>query len=135
MFRAKWRNVLVRRSNYGGSERCLQGSGSQGCWYGDDVSWKLHNFKKSLSPVLHVTPASKSGPLSLANHNSTTSTIDLIRLKECHFAKLQVETQYNSVTSLWSSREEEEKEISKLIQIAGMLRGNKTKRPSLVSSK
>jgi len=111
----------------------------------------LHNFKKSLSPVLHNTPASKSRPLPLANHNSTTCTIDLIRLEECHFAKLQVGTQYNSVTSLWSLREEEEEEISKnlrhnasqkadsdcrarkLIQIAGLLRGNKTKRPSLVS--
>ena len=83
---------------------------------GSCTTSRCHTPFKSSSPARHNTPASKSGPLSLTNHNDTTCTIDLIRLEECHFAKLQVGTQYNSVTSHWSSREEEEEEISKSLR-------------------
>ncbi|KAE9593609.1 hypothetical protein Lalb_Chr18g0044881 [Lupinus albus] len=75
---------------------------------------------KSSSPVRHNTPANSSGPLSLSsNHNNNTScsTIDFIRLEECHFAKLQLgATKYDYVTSHWSSREEEEEEVSKSLR-------------------
>ncbi|TKY61156.1 Remorin, C-terminal [Spatholobus suberectus] len=77
---------------------------------------RCHTPFKSSSPARHNTPASRSGPLSLTNHKNTTCTIDLIRLEECHFAKLQLGTQYDSVISHWSSREEEESEISKSLR-------------------
>ncbi|KOM29102.1 hypothetical protein LR48_Vigan635s002700 [Vigna angularis] len=83
---------------------------------GSCTASRCHTPFKSSSPARHNTPASKSGPLSSANHNNKTCTIDLIRLEECHFAKLQVGTPYNSVTSHWSSREEEEKEMSKSLR-------------------
>ncbi|OIV95165.1 hypothetical protein TanjilG_21555 [Lupinus angustifolius] len=75
---------------------------------------------KSSSPARHNTPASSSGPLSLSpNHNNNTScnAVDFIRLEECHFAKLKLgTTTYDSVTSHWSSREEEEEEVSKSLR-------------------
>ncbi|CAJ1976066.1 unnamed protein product [Sphenostylis stenocarpa] len=83
---------------------------------GSCTTSRCHTPFKSSSPARHNTPASKSGPLSLANHDNTTCTIDLIQLEECHFAKLQVGKQYNSVTSHWRSREEEEEEISKSLR-------------------
>lgn len=83
---------------------------------GSCTASRCHTPFKSSSPARHNTPASKSGPLSSANHNNKTCTVDLIRLEECHFAKLQVGTPYNSVTSHWSSREEDEKEMSKSLR-------------------
>ncbi|RDX78868.1 hypothetical protein CR513_40786, partial [Mucuna pruriens] len=77
---------------------------------------RCHTPFKSSSPARHNTPATRSGPLSFAKHNNTTCTIDLIRLEECHFAKLQLGTQYDSITSHWSSRQEEEEEISKSLR-------------------
>ncbi|XP_061356755.1 uncharacterized protein LOC133301155 [Gastrolobium bilobum] len=83
---------------------------------GSSTTSRCHTPFKSSSPARHNTPASRSGPLSLANHNNTACTIDVIRLEECHFAKLQLGTQYDSVTSHWSSREEEEEETSKSLR-------------------
>ncbi|XP_027351045.1 uncharacterized protein LOC113862102 [Abrus precatorius] len=79
---------------------------------GSCTTSRCHTPFKSSSPPRHNTPANRSGPLSLPNHNNTTCTIDVIRLEECHFAKLQL----GSVTSHWSSREEEEEEISKSLR-------------------
>ncbi|XP_020210834.1 uncharacterized protein LOC109795726 isoform X2 [Cajanus cajan] len=83
---------------------------------GSCTTSRCHTPFKSSSPARHNTPANRSGPLSFANHNNTTCTNDLIRLEECHFAKLQLGTQYDSVTPHWSTREEEEEEISKSLR-------------------
>ncbi|XP_022844417.1 uncharacterized protein LOC111367662 [Olea europaea var. sylvestris] len=69
----------------------------------------------STSPVRHNTPANRSGPLALANIDDA-STIDTMQLQECHLAKLHHEMQFDSVTTNWSSREEEEEDISKSLR-------------------
>ncbi|KAI4355360.1 hypothetical protein L6164_004141 [Bauhinia variegata] len=83
---------------------------------GSSTTSRCNTPFKSSSPVRHNTPASRSGPLALANHNGTSCTVDIIQLEECHFAKLQLGSHYDSVTSNWSSREEEEEEISKSLR-------------------
>ncbi|CAH9098852.1 unnamed protein product [Cuscuta epithymum] len=74
---------------------------------------------KSLSPVRYNTPASRSGPLALPNDSSSSSTtLDIVQLQEYHLAKLHVgNVQHASVTSnYWSSREEEEDDVSKSLR-------------------
>ncbi|XP_027167828.1 uncharacterized protein At3g61260-like [Coffea eugenioides] len=83
---------------------------------GSSTTSRCHTPFKSTSPVRHNTPADRSGPLVLSNSSSTT-TIDITQLQECHLAKLQFGTApFDSVTSNWSSREEEEEEISKSLR-------------------
>lgn len=67
---------------------------------------------KTSSPARHNTPSNTSGPLQ----HSTNHNIDISQFQDCHLAKLQLPTQYDSVTSNWSSREEEEEEISKSLR-------------------
>ncbi|KAL2493352.1 Remorin family protein [Abeliophyllum distichum] len=69
----------------------------------------------STSPARHNTPANRSGPLALANMDGA-NTIDMTQLQECHLAKLQHGMQFDSVTTNWSSREEEEEDISKSLR-------------------
>lgn len=83
---------------------------------GSSTTSRCHTPFKSSSPARHNTPASRSGPLGLGYSSSTNSTIDIAQLQECHLAKLQLGTHYDSVTSNWSSREEEEEEISKSLR-------------------
>ncbi|KAK3025143.1 hypothetical protein RJ639_043925 [Escallonia herrerae] len=83
---------------------------------GSSTTSRCHTPFISTSPARHNTPASRSGPLALTNSDSTNSTIDIAQLQECHLAKLQLGTQFDSVTSNWSSREEEEEEISKSLR-------------------
>ncbi|XP_031274208.1 uncharacterized protein LOC116132681 isoform X1 [Pistacia vera] len=83
---------------------------------GSSTVSRCHTPFKSSSPARHNTPANRSGPLTLGHLDSTSSTIDISQLQECHLAKLQLGTQYDSVTSNWSSREEEEEEISKSLR-------------------
>ncbi|XP_023525114.1 uncharacterized protein LOC111788816 isoform X1 [Cucurbita pepo subsp. pepo] len=75
---------------------------------------------KSSSPARHNTPANRSGPLGLVgagdDADNNSATIDITQLQECHLAKLQLPSQYDSVASNWSSREEEEEEISKSLR-------------------
>lgn len=78
---------------------------------GSSTTSRCQTPLKSLSPARHNTPASRSGPLASGHSNSSNSTIDI-----AHFAKLQLGTHYDSVTSNWSSREEEEEEISKSLR-------------------
>ncbi|GMN68796.1 hypothetical protein TIFTF001_037848 [Ficus carica] len=80
---------------------------------GSSTTSRCHTPFKSSSPARHNTPASRSGPLGLGY---SSSTIDIAQLQECHLAKLQLGTHYDSVTSNWSSREEEEEEISKSLR-------------------
>lgn len=83
---------------------------------GSSTVSRCHTPFKSSSPARHNTPASRSGPLALEHSNSTSSTIDISQLQECHLAKLQLGTQYDSVTTNWSSREEEEEDVSKSLR-------------------
>ncbi|XP_021902835.1 uncharacterized protein LOC110818321 isoform X1 [Carica papaya] len=83
---------------------------------GSSTTSRCHTPFKSSSPARHNTPANRSGPLALTHPTSPNSTIDIAHFQECHLAKLQVGTQYDSITSNWSSREEEEEEISKSLR-------------------
>ncbi|KAL4584473.1 hypothetical protein LXL04_009075 [Taraxacum kok-saghyz] len=67
---------------------------------------------ESFSPPPNNTPA-MSGPLSLMD---PSSSFDIGELHECHLAKLQLGTQFDSVTCNWSSREEEEEDVSKSLR-------------------
>nr|XP_043627078.1 uncharacterized protein LOC122598551 [Erigeron canadensis] len=62
---------------------------------------------KSLSPPRHNTPLSMK---------DQSNSFDIIELKECHLAKIQPWTPFDLNTSKWSSREEEEEEISKSLR-------------------
>ncbi|GFP92504.1 remorin [Phtheirospermum japonicum] len=66
---------------------------------------------KSTSPARHNTPASRSGPLGLTGPDD-----DITQLQDCHLAKLHSGTQFDSVTTNWSSREEEEEDVSKSLR-------------------
>lgn len=78
---------------------------------------RCHTPVKNASPVRHNTPSTHSG---LVNG----SGIDMGELEKCHFAKLELQglssgIQYTSVDksiSNWSSREEEEEEVSKSLR-------------------
>ncbi|XP_031499523.1 uncharacterized protein LOC116263862 [Nymphaea colorata] len=68
------------------------------------------------SPPRHNTPATRSGPLGDPLPNSA---IDISEIQDCHFAKFNLGNQFNCIdlgTSNWSSREEEEEEISKSLR-------------------
>ncbi|KAI3737782.1 hypothetical protein L2E82_27794 [Cichorium intybus] len=67
---------------------------------------------KSLSPPRHNTPATRSGPLD----PTTKVSFDIGELQDCHLAKLKLETPFDLVASNWSSREEEEEDISKSLR-------------------
>lgn len=66
----------------------------------------------STSPARHNTPEIRPGPLALIVSN--TSNVD--KLQDCHLAESQNGEQFESVVSTWSSREEEEEEISKSLR-------------------
>ncbi|KAJ4827609.1 hypothetical protein Tsubulata_026416 [Turnera subulata] len=83
---------------------------------GSSTTSRCHTPFKAASPARHNTPANRSGPLALETSSSSNNTIDISQLQECHLAKLHLGTQYDSVTSNWSSREEEEEEISKSLR-------------------
>ncbi|XP_074299988.1 uncharacterized protein LOC141631184 [Silene latifolia] len=81
---------------------------------GSSTTSRCHTPFKSNSPARHNTPSSRSGLLALT---SKPSAIDMAQLQECHFAKLQIgSTPFDSVTTNWSSREEEKEEISKSLR-------------------
>ncbi|KAL3632852.1 hypothetical protein CASFOL_025836 [Castilleja foliolosa] len=66
---------------------------------------------KSTSPARHNTPANRSGPLGLTGPDD-----DITQLQDCHLAKLHSGMQFDSVTTNWSSREEEEEDVSKSLR-------------------
>lgn len=84
---------------------------------GSSRTSRCHTPAKSGSPARHNTPASRSGLINSAG-------IDIGELEKCHFANLELQglpsgIQFNSVdrsVSTWSSREEEEEEISKSLR-------------------
>ncbi|XP_052180761.1 uncharacterized protein LOC127793964 isoform X2 [Diospyros lotus] len=83
---------------------------------GSSTTSRCHTPFKSSSPARHNTPASRSGPLSLVSSNGSNAAIDIAHLQQCHLAKLQLGTQIDSLVSTWSSREEEEEDISKSLR-------------------
>ncbi|KAJ8756162.1 hypothetical protein K2173_024709 [Erythroxylum novogranatense] len=83
---------------------------------GSSTTSRCHTPFKISSPARHNTPTNMSGPLASVNYNSTCNTIDISKLQDCHLAKLQIGSQYDSLTSNWSSREEEEEDISKSLR-------------------
>ncbi|GMH03844.1 hypothetical protein Nepgr_005683 [Nepenthes gracilis] len=83
---------------------------------GSSTTSRCHTPLKSTSPVRHNTPENRSGPLALIT-SSTINAADITQLQEHHLAKLQLgSTLFDSLTSNWSSREEEEEEISKSLR-------------------
>lgn len=73
------------------------------------------------SPARHNTPADMSGPLMASKID-----LDISELNDCHFAKLQLSVQYDSIVSNWSSREEEEAEMSMSFRHSEMGCGRKS---------
>lgn len=82
---------------------------------GSSTTSRCHTPFKSPSPARHNTPADRSGPFALPSSGSDC-TVDIMQFQECHLAKLQFGTQFDSVTTNWSSREEEEEDISKSLR-------------------
>ncbi|XP_010937253.1 uncharacterized protein [Elaeis guineensis] len=78
---------------------------------GSSTTSRCHTPIKSYSPARHNTPANTSGSLVPCN-----TSIDISELKDCHFAKLELSAQYDSMVATWSSREEEEEEVSKSLR-------------------
>lgn len=72
---------------------------------GSSSTTRCHTPIKITSPARHNTPEDRSGPLVPYN-----AGIDISELKDCHLAKL------DSLVSNWSSREEEEEELSKSLR-------------------
>ncbi|KAM0936205.1 putative remorin [Dioscorea sansibarensis] len=89
---------------------------------GSSIASRCHTPIKSPSPARHNTPANRSGPLVASN----TAAIDISELQDCHFAKLELSAQYDSLVSNWSSREEEEEEISKSLRHFEISAGRKS---------
>lgn len=89
---------------------------------GSSTTSRCHTPIKSTSPLRHNTPASRSGPLFA----SSNTTIDISELNDCHFAKLELCSQYDAMVSNWSSREEEEQEISKSLRHFDISDGRKS---------
>lgn len=82
---------------------------------GSSTTSRCHTPFISSSPARHNTPANRSGPLA-SSDSATTGAIDIAQFQECHLAKLRLGTQFDSVTSNWSSKEEEEEDISKSLR-------------------
>lgn len=78
---------------------------------GSSTTSRCHTPIKSYSPARHNTPANRSGSLVPCN-----TSIDISELQDCHFAKLELSAQYDSMVATWSSREEEEEEVSKSLR-------------------
>ncbi|XP_008783299.2 uncharacterized protein LOC103702583 [Phoenix dactylifera] len=76
---------------------------------------------KSYSPARHNTPANRSGPLVPCD-----TIISISELKDCHFAKLELSAQYDSMVATWSSREEEEEEVSRSLRHCDINDGRKS---------
>ncbi|CAI0419310.1 unnamed protein product [Linum tenue] len=84
---------------------------------GSSTTSRCHTPFKSSSPARHNTPANRSGPLapisnSASSNNSSSNSTTIFELQDCHLAKLQ----FDPVGSIWSTREEEEEEVSKSLR-------------------
>nr|CAD1822560.1 unnamed protein product [Ananas comosus var. bracteatus] len=121
ILRARKNELFIQKSIQCTDERCVDGSsfcagqrrevGTEMTPFGSSTNSRSHTPIMSTSPARHNTPASRSGLLVPYNPN-----LDISELKDCHFAKLELSLQYDSVASNWSTREEEEEEISKSLR-------------------
>ncbi|KAL6496903.1 hypothetical protein OROGR_028832 [Orobanche gracilis] len=66
---------------------------------------------KNTSPARHNTPAERSGPLGQTDPDGNGT--DITQLQDCHLAKLHL---FDSITTNWISREEEEEDVSKSLR-------------------
>ncbi|XP_037486075.1 uncharacterized protein LOC119364685 [Triticum dicoccoides] len=80
---------------------------------GSSPTSRCHTPVKSTSPARHNTPTGRSGPLVPYNSGSG---MDISELTDCHFAKLDLGAQFDSMLVNWSSKEEEEEEVSKSLR-------------------
>ncbi|PAN43399.1 hypothetical protein PAHAL_8G233500 [Panicum hallii] len=72
-----------------------------------------HSPLKSTSPARHNTPASRSGPLV---PYAGSGGMDISELADCHLAKLDLGARFDAMLVNWSSKEEEEEEVSKSLR-------------------
>ncbi|KAL5204840.1 hypothetical protein ABZP36_009711 [Zizania latifolia] len=79
---------------------------------GSSTTSRCHTPIKSTSPARHNTPASWSGPLVPYSGSGQ----DISELTDCHFAKLELGAQFDAMLINWSSKEEEEEEVSKSLR-------------------
>ncbi|KAL0796558.1 hypothetical protein Bca101_067935 [Brassica carinata] len=83
---------------------------------GSVTTSRCHTPFKGTSPARHNTPSNMSGPLT-----ETKNVIDISEFADKLRLSGSAATQYyNSVTSHWNSREEEEEEISKSLRHSDM---------------
>ncbi|CAD6253129.1 unnamed protein product [Miscanthus lutarioriparius] len=75
-----------------------------------------HTPLKSTSPVRHNTPASRSGPLVPYTGGGGGGGMDISELADCHLAKLDLGARFDAMLVNWSSKEEEEEEVSKSLR-------------------
>ena len=75
-----------------------------------------HTPLKSTSPVRHNTPASRSGPLVPYTGGGGGCGMDISELADCHLAKLDLGARFDAMLVNWSSKEEEEEEVSKSLR-------------------
>jgi hypothetical protein len=73
-----------------------------------------HTPLKSTSPARHNTPASRSGPL--VPYAGSGGGMDIAELADCHLAKLDLGARFDAMLVNWSSKEEEEEEVSKSLR-------------------
>ncbi|KAG8090133.1 hypothetical protein GUJ93_ZPchr0011g27146 [Zizania palustris] len=79
---------------------------------GSSTTSRCHTPIKSTSPARHNTPENRSGPLVPYNGSGQ----DISELTGCHFAKLELGAQFDAMLINWSSKEEEEEEVSKSLR-------------------
>ncbi|KAM5579673.1 hypothetical protein ABKV19_009454 [Rosa sericea] len=115
-----FKNSACENMKDAGTDQCHQiehrDVGTEMTPLGSSTTSRCHTPFKCPSPARHNTPENRSGPLALGHSSSTNNTIDITQFQECHLAKLQLGTQYDSVASTWNSREEEEMDISKSLR-------------------
>ncbi|CAN0877787.1 hypothetical protein LINGRAHAP2_LOCUS12085 [Linum grandiflorum] len=87
---------------------------------GSSTTSRCHTPFSISSPARHNTPANRSGPLATisnsgsSNNSSSSAMLDISQLQDCHLAKLQFD--HPHVGSNWSSKEDEEEEVSKSLR-------------------
>nr|GMC55748.1 uncharacterized protein LOC109190269 [Ipomoea batatas] len=105
-------NVSEKAMNCATPEVKQRDIGTEMTPVGSSPASRCHTPMKLPSPRGHNTPADRSGPLPPSSTPSSASTIDIMQLQECHLAKLQLGT----TPSNWSTREEEEEDVSKSLR-------------------
>lgn len=80
---------------------------------GSSTTTRCHTPMKSTSPARHNTPADRSGPLV---PYAGSGGMDISELADCHLAKLDLGARFDAMLVNWSSKEEEEEEVSKSLR-------------------